>query len=42
MWGKYQSLGLTEDVSKVMILFGDSREVRYSIGRGSSKSAVRS
>ena len=32
MWGKYQSLGLTEDISEVMILFGDSGEIGYSIG----------
>ena len=27
MWGKYQSLGLTEDVSEVAILFRDSGKV---------------
>ena len=31
MWGKYQSLGLTEDVGEVTILFGDSRKVGYSV-----------
>ena len=42
MWGKYQSFGLTEDVGKVTILFGDSGKVGYSVSRGSLKSAVRS
>ena len=42
MWGEYRSLGLTEDVGEVAILFGDSGKVGYSVGRGSSKSAVRS
>ena len=42
MQSKYQSLGLTEDIGKVTILFGDSRKVGCSIGRGSSESAIRS
>ena len=40
MWGEYRSLGLTEDIGKVAILFGDSGKVRYSISRGSLESAV--
>ena len=31
MQGEYQSLGLTEDVGEVMILFRDSRKVGYSV-----------
>ena len=42
MWGKYESLGLTEDIGKITILFRDSREIGYSIGRGSSESTIRS
>ena len=42
MWGEYQSFGLTEDVGKVAVLFRDSGEVGYSIGRGNSKSTIRS
>ena len=41
MRSEYQSLGLTEDIGKIAILFRDSGKVRCSIGQGSSESAVR-
>ena len=41
MQGEYRSLGLTEGIGEVAILFRDSGKVGYSISRGSSKSTVR-